>query len=74
MIREVFHEDIPACVNIIKQSFKTVADEFGFTEEKTRRGFSGIWIVNTGLCMFMRKPVFYADIGSLSVIDKFQPV
>ena len=33
MIREVFHEDIPACVNIIKQSFKTVADEFGFTEE-----------------------------------------
>ena len=33
MIREVFHEDIPVCVNIIKQSFKTVADEFGFTEE-----------------------------------------
>ena len=37
MIREVFHEDIPACVNIIKQSFKTVADEFGFTEENAPR-------------------------------------
>ena len=37
MIREVCHEDIPACVNIIKQSFKTVADEFGFTEENAPR-------------------------------------
>ena len=37
MIREVFHEDIPACVNIIKQSFKTVADELGFTEENAPR-------------------------------------
>ena len=37
MIREVFHEDIPACVSIIKQSFKTVADEFGFTEENAPR-------------------------------------
>ena len=25
MIREVHREDIPACVNLIKQSFKTVA-------------------------------------------------
>ena len=37
MIREVCHEDIPACVNLIKQSFKTVADEFGFTEENASR-------------------------------------
>ena len=37
MIREVLHEDIPACVNLIKQSFKTVADEFGFTEENAPR-------------------------------------
>ena len=37
MIREVCHEDIPACVNLIKQSFKTVADEFGLTEENAPR-------------------------------------
>ena len=37
MIREVFREDIPACVKLIKQSFKTVADEFGFTEENAPR-------------------------------------
>ena len=33
MIREAVREDIPACVSVIKKSFKTVADEFGFTEE-----------------------------------------
>ena len=37
MIREVNREDITACVNIIRQSFKTVADEFGFTEENAPR-------------------------------------
>ncbi len=31
MIREVKREDVPACVYIIRKSFKTVADEFGFT-------------------------------------------
>ncbi len=33
MIREVKREEISLCVNIIKKSFKTVADEYGFTEE-----------------------------------------
>ncbi|MBO4886309.1 MAG: GNAT family N-acetyltransferase [Clostridia bacterium] len=33
MIREVRREEIPACVDLIKRSFLTVADEFGFTEE-----------------------------------------
>ena len=37
MIREVRREDIPACVSLIKQSFMTVADEFGFTEENAPR-------------------------------------
>jgi ribosomal protein S18 acetylase RimI-like enzyme len=37
MIREVRREDIPACVNIIKQSFRTVADDFGFTEKNAPR-------------------------------------
>lgn len=33
MIRATKHSDIPECVNVIRQSFQTVADEFGFTEE-----------------------------------------
>ena len=37
MIREVKREEIPACVNLIKKSFKTVADEYGFTEENAPR-------------------------------------
>lgn len=37
MIREVNREDIPACVDLIKKSFMTVADEFGFTEVNAPR-------------------------------------
>ena len=37
MIREVKREDIRDCVNIIRQSFITVADEFGFTPENAPR-------------------------------------
>ena len=37
MIREVRREDIPACVSLIRQSFQTVADELGFTEENAPR-------------------------------------
>ena len=37
MIREVYREDIPECVSLIKQSFMTVADELGFTEENAPR-------------------------------------
>ena len=37
MIREVTHEDILVCANLIKRSFKTVADEYGFTEENAPR-------------------------------------
>lgn len=33
-IRKVTEEDIPECVRVIRQSFRTVADEFGFTAEK----------------------------------------
>ncbi len=32
-IRSVERNDIPACVNVIRQSFQTVADQFGFTPE-----------------------------------------
>ena len=37
MIREVHREEIPECVRVIRRSFQTVADEFGFTEENAPR-------------------------------------
>ena len=37
MIREVRREDIPACVDMIRRSFMTVADAFDFTEENAPR-------------------------------------
>lgn len=37
MIRETERKDIPICVELIKKSFMTVADEFGFTEENASR-------------------------------------
>ena len=67
MIREVFHEDIPACVNIIKQSFKTVADEFGFTEENAPR-FTAFAISDDRLYWHMDKehrPMFVAEEDSV---------
>ena len=37
MIREMTRDEIPVCVDIIRKSFMTVADEFGFTEENAPR-------------------------------------
>lgn len=37
MIREVQREDIPECVEVIRKSFQTVAEELGFTEENAPR-------------------------------------
>lgn len=37
MIREITRDDIPVCVGIIRKSFKTVADEFGFTIDNAPR-------------------------------------
>ncbi len=37
MIREISRDDIAQCVNVIRKSFGTVADEFGFTEENAAR-------------------------------------
>lgn len=36
-IRRMSIEEIPQCVEVIKESFRTVADEFGFTEENAPR-------------------------------------
>lgn len=33
-IRKITEKDIPECVQVIRRSFQTVADEFGFTAEK----------------------------------------
>ena len=37
MIREAKRSDLPECVRVIRTSFQTVADEFGFTEENAPR-------------------------------------
>lgn len=37
MIREMNRDEIAACVDIIRKSFQTVADEFGFTKENAPR-------------------------------------
>ena len=37
MIRRVERADLPECVSVIRKSFQTVADEFGFTEENAPR-------------------------------------
>ena len=37
MIKEAGKNDIEECVNVIRESFSTVADEFGFTEENAPR-------------------------------------
>ena len=37
MIRRVERADLPVCAGVIRRSFQTVADEFGFTEENAPR-------------------------------------
>lgn len=37
IIRHMSMEEIPKCVHVIRDSFRTVADEFGFTEENAPR-------------------------------------
>ena len=37
MIREVEEKDLEECVELIRRSFRTVAEQFGFTEENAPR-------------------------------------
>ena len=37
MIRNVRKEDLPECVQVIRRSHQTIADEFGFTKENAPR-------------------------------------
>lgn len=70
MIREARREEIPMCVEIIKKSFSTVADEYGFTEENAPRftAFAtttdciGIWMESIDRCMYLKKMVFCVEI------------
>lgn len=59
MIREIDKNDIPVCVQVIRESFLTVADEFHFTKENAPRftAFSAskeclLWQFNAGRPMF----------------------
>lgn len=48
MIREVKREDIPICVDLIKKSFMTVADELGLTPENAP-GFTAFAVTSERL-------------------------
>ena len=48
MIKEIDRKDISECVSVIKDSFMTVADEFGFTSENAPR-FTAFAISNDRL-------------------------
>ena len=37
MIKEIQKNDLPACVQVIRESFQTVADDFGFTADNAPR-------------------------------------
>ena len=63
MIREVKREDIPTCVNLIRSSFMTVADEFGITKENAPR-FTAFAISDNRLYWHMdreHRPMFVDD-------------
>ena len=67
MIREVKREDIPSCVNLIRTSFMTVADEYGFTEENAPR-FTAFAISADRLYWHMdqeHRPMFAAEEDSI---------
>ncbi len=67
MIREVKREDIPVCVNLIRDSFMTVADEYGITKENTPR-FTAFAISDARLYWQMEKEhrsMFVAEEGGV---------
>ena len=60
VIRKLGRADIPVCVSVIRRSFATVAEEFGFTEENAPRftAFAtteekvGQWLTEQGRSMY----------------------
>ncbi len=68
MIREVRQEEIPACTKLIKESFLTVADEYGFTCDNAPR-FTAFATTDDRLFWHMdgeHRPMYvYEDNGTL---------
>ena len=63
MIREVKREELPACAELIRSSFMTVAEEFGFTRENAPR-FTAYAISDERLYWHMdqeHRPMFVAE-------------
>ncbi len=67
MIREVKREDIPTCVDLIRSSFMTVADEYGITIENAPR-YTAFAISDDRLYRHMdqeHRPMFVAEEGGV---------
>ncbi len=67
MIREVKREDIPACADLIRISFMTVADEYGITKENAP-GFTAFAVSDDRLYRHMdieHRPMFVAEEGGV---------
>lgn len=68
MIKKISEKDIPECVQVIKDSFLTVANEFNFTEENAAR-FTALAINNERLLWQYneQRPMFgyYNDNGKI---------
>ena len=67
MIREMKREEIPVCVEIIRKSFKTVADAHGFTEENAPR-FTAFATNEERLCWQLEgehRPMFVYEDGGI---------
>ncbi len=65
IIRPVFRDDIPECAEVIRKSFMTVADEFGYTKEKSPL-FTGYLISKERLYRQYdgeKRPMFCYDVG-----------
>ena len=58
MIKEIRITDIPACVEVIKESFSTVAKEFGFTEKNAARFTAFATTVEKLNCQFHQEHRF----------------
>ena len=71
MIREMNRDEIAACVDIIRKSFLTVADEFGFTKENAP-GFTAFAINEERLQYWMDIEHRLLYVGSLSVLPEYR--
>ena len=67
MVREIKETEVKECVEVIRRSFQTVADEFGFTRENAPR-FTAFAISDERLYWHMdqeHRPMFVAEEGGV---------